>query len=310
MVYMKKSIGLHSTDGYNSLHVVIWEPEKKYKAIVQISHGMIEYIERYDEFANFLNDNGIIVIGNDHLGHGQTAIDDEDLGYFGKGMSETVVNDLHQVTEYAKTYYGQDLPYFLFGHSMGSFMARRYLMTFGDELTGAILSGTGHKSAPVLAMGNLVAGALKIIIGGRHRSKLLKKAAFGCYNKRIPNARTENDWISKNQENVEKYNRDKFCNFSFTVNGYQTLFGVLSFIRKKKNYSKIPKDLPIFFIAGTEDPVGDYGEGVKKVFETYREAGIKDVSIKLYAEDRHELVNEDDRDVVFKDVLKWIEAHM
>ncbi len=307
---MRKTIKLPSTDGINSLHVVIWKPEKQYKAIVQISHGMVEYIERYDEFANFLNDNGILVIGNDHLGHGKTAIDDVDFGYFGEGRSETVVNDLHEVTLYAKKTYGEDVPYFLFGHSMGSFMARRYLMTYGSELKGAIISGTGHKTVPVLAVGKFIAGTSKLIKGDRHRSKLLKKLSFLGYNKRIKNAGTENDWLSRNEENVKKYNGDRYCTFCFTVNGYQTLFDVLGYVRKKENYSKIPKNLPIFFIAGVEDPVGAYGKGVKKVFKNYKKSGIEDIEIKLYDDDRHEIINEVDREVVYEDALMWIEKHI
>lgn len=307
---MRKSIGLDSTDGINGLHVVIWKPEKEYRAIVQISHDMIEHIERYDEFANFLNDNGILVIGNDHLGHGKTAIDEYDLGYFGYGRSEAVVKDLHEVTLYAKKTYGEDVPYFLFGHNMGSFMARRYLMEYGSDVRGSIICGTGHKSAPVLAIGKFIAGASKVLIGDRYRPIVLKKIAFLEYNKRVPKVDTENDWLSRNEENVKKYNSDRYCRFSFTVNGYRTLFQVLGYIRKKKNYTRIPKDLPIFFVSGAEDPVGDYGKGVRKVFDCYKKAGMRDLEIKLYEEDRHEILNEVDRDVVFQDILGWLEKHM
>ena len=308
---------LKSTDGQNQLHVVIWEPAKKLanssgntkelKAILQISHGMIEYVERYDEFARFFNENGILVIGNDHLGHGKTAANDEALGYFGEGQSKTVVADLYEVTKYAKETYGKDIPYFLFGHSMGSFMARRYLMTYGNALTGAIICGTGYTPGIILTAGNICAKIIRLFKGEYHRSLFLKKIAFGSYNKRIPDAKTENDWLSRNMKNVEKYNQDKYCTFLFTVNGYQTLFGVLKFIQKKENIAQIPKELPLYFIAGKEDPVGNYGAGVLKVAKQYKDNGIKNIKIKLYENDRHELTNEIDRNTVFQDILQWLE---
>lgn len=324
---MKKEMYLKSTDGKNRLHVIIWEPDsndadvvvqkpdsdvkikntKAIKAILQISHGMIEYVERYDEFAKFLNRNGILVIGNDHLGHGKTAASDEALGYFGEEKSKTVVDDLYKVTKIAKETYGKDIPYFLFGHSMGSFMARRYLMTYGKALNGAIICGTGYTPGIVLTVGTLCASFIQLFKGKQYRSLFLKKMAFGSYNKRISDAKTENDWLSRNTENVEKYNQDKYCTFLFTVNGYQTLFDVLKFIQKKENIAHIPKELPLYFIAGKEDPVGNYGAGVLKVAKQYKDSGIKNIKTKLYENDRHELTNETDRKIVFQDILKWIE---
>lgn len=312
---MKKEMYLKSTDGKNRLHVVIWEPDsdvgiknaKDIKAILQISHGMIEYVERYDEFAKFFNENRILVIGNDHLGHGKTAASDETLGYFGEGKSKTVVDDLYEVTKFAKETYGKEIPYFLFGHSMGSFMARRYLMTYGNALTGAIICGTGYTPGIVLAAGTLCANFIQLFKGKQYRSLFLKKMVFGSYNKRIFDAKTENDWLSRNTANVEKYNQDKYCTFLFTVNGYQTLFDVLKFIQKKENIAHIPKKLSLYFIAGKEDPVGNYGVGVLKVVKQYKDSGIKNVKTKLYENDRHELTNETDRKIVFQDILKWME---
>ena len=303
---MKKEVYLGSTDRKNQLHIIIWEPDGDIKAMMQISHGMIEYVERYDAFAEFFNEKGILVIGNDHLGHGKTAKDNNDLGYFGEGKSKTVVDDLYEVTKFAKKTYGGELPYFLFGHSMGSFMARRYLMTYGEELTGAIICGTGFTPGIILTMGDICANVIKLFKGERYRSKLLKKMAFGSYNKRIIAVQTENDWLSRNTENVEQYNRDKYCTFLFTVNGYQTLFDVLKYIQKAENIRKIPKKLPLYFIAGKEDPVGNYGEGVLKIAEQYKENDIKNIQTKLYENDRHEIINETDKDIVFNDIFQWL----
>ncbi len=304
------NITIPSTDNKNKLHVVVWKPEDKVRAIVQISHGMIEYIERYDEFARFLNSHGILVIGNDHLGHGRTAACEDDYGYFGEGKSRTVVEDLHEVTKYAKKQYGINIPYFLLGHSMGSFMARRYLITYGKELSGAVLCGTGYTPTHVLITGKFVCGIIKFFKGERYHSDFIKKASFAGYTKRIADIQSSNDWISVNRENVKKYNNDKLCSYDFSINGYQTLFNVLSFIQNKKNYVNIPDLLPIYMVAGSEDPVGNYGKGVEKIFEQYKKSGIKDIEIKLYKDDRHEILNEDDKEVVYKDILYWIEERI
>lgn len=305
-----RELQISSNDGVHQLHVVVWEPSTEVKAVLQISHGMVEFIERYDDFAKFLNEKGVLVIGNDHIGHGQTAGCDEDLGYFCKeNKSETVVKDLHAVTEYAKKEY-PNVPYFLFGHSMGSFMARRYLMTYGTELTGAIICGTGRQAGIKLMFGKFVCAIMKLCKGERFRSDFLKQASFGTYNKRFEPIRTNNDWLTKDETIVDWYNAHKFCSFQFTINGYETLFDVLTFIQKKENVEKIPKKLPIFMIAGEEDPVGDYGAGVKKVYELYKASGVEDISLKLYPTDRHEIINETDRKDVYQDVWNWLSPRM
>ena len=195
---MVKNMELPSNDRVHKLHVVVWQPNGDPKAVLQLSHGMIEFIERYEGLAQYLNEQDILVIGNDHLGHGHTAGSDEDLGYFcPEHMSETVVKDLHTVTEYAKKEY-PGIPYFLFGHSMGSFMARRYLMTYGNELTGAILCGTGEQTSATLFAGKTVAGILGAFKGQRYRSEFIRKTSFKGYNDRFEK-RTENDWLTKDQ---------------------------------------------------------------------------------------------------------------
>lgn len=305
-----KEIRLPSKDGVHKLHVVIWEPQTQVRAILQISHGMIEMITRYDDFAGFLNTKGILVIGNDHLGHGLTAGSQEDFGYFcPQNMSETVVADLHSVTEYAKKEY-PNVPYFLLGHSMGSFMARRYLMTYGKELTGAVIMGTGRQPRYVLTAGKATANLLTLFKGARYHSEFLRKTAFGHFNDAIVDKRTENDWMTKDEQIVDFCLSNKYCNFTFTVNGYKTLFEVLSFIQKKKNIEKIPKNLPIFMVAGDADPVGEYGKGVQYVFESYKQAGIKDICLKLYEGDRHEILNELDKEDVYADIFEWIQHYI
>lgn len=304
----RKDFYIPSKDNVHRLHVVLWEPESEVKAVVQISHGMIEMIDRYENFALFLNQHGYAVIGNDHLGHGLTAGNDADLGYFcPRKMSATIVTDLHRVTRYARKKY-KHKPYFLFGHSMGSFMARRYLMTYGMELDGAIICGTGSKGWLTLVTGPIVANLIRLVCGDRFRSKLLEMMAFRTYQKRIPSPRTRSDWMTRDTAVVDFCRSNKYCNFIFTVNGYRTLFEVLWFIQKQPNIDRIPLELPLFFIAGGQDPVGHYGKDVRKISNRYEKAGVEDVSLKIYQEDRHEVLNELDRDQVYKDILSWLEA--
>ena len=301
---------LPSRDGIHKLHLIFWKPEGEVRGVVQISHGMIEMIERYDEFARYLNDNGFAVIGNDHLGHGLTAGRDEDFGYFCRAnMSATVVSDLHRVTRYAKKHYSNK-PYFLLGHSMGSFMARRYIMTYGNELTGAVIVGTGKQSPLTLTAGKAVSMFIRFAKGDRYHSKLLEQCAFRNYLDRIKKPRTESDWLTRDEKIVDLYRENKYCNFKFTVNGYRTLFDVLSFIQKDQNIENIPRELPLLFLAGGMDPVGDYGKAVNEICCEYKKKGINDVSMKLYPDDRHEILNELDREQVYSDILRWLENHL
>lgn len=306
----KKEYYIPSKDGIHRLHVVVWEPDTPVKAVVQISHGMVEMIDRYEDFARFLNQHGYAVVGNDHLGHGLTAGNDADLGYFcPKHMSATVVADLHRVTRAAKKRY-KNKPYFLFGHSMGSFMARRYLMTYGMDLDGAVICGTGSQRWLTLVAGTLVANALRLVLGDRCRSQLLRRNAFHSYQKRIVHPRTASDWLTRDEAVVDFCVGNKFCNYSFTVNGYRTLFEVLLFIQKEQNIKKIPKELPLFLIAGGQDPVGHYGKDVRRVAAGFEQAGVEDISLKIYQEDRHELLNELDKAQVYNDVLSWLEKKL
>lgn len=302
----KEEFYISSSDGVSQLHGILWEPVGEVKAVLQISHGMVEYIGRYDRFARYLNEAGIVVVGNDHIGHGKTS-KEEDRGYFGgKEGSGMVVDDLYLITRKTKEKY-KDIPYFVMGHSMGSFMIRRYIMTYGNEVDGAIIMGTGSQPASKLIGGKLILGILKAVKGDRHRSKFVDKLNFGSYNKRIRHNRTDKDWLTKDTEIVDAYLKEPMCNFIFTLNGFETLRSVTSFIQKKENIAKIPENLPIFLVSGEEDPVGNYGKGVIKVYETYRKHGIKDIEMKLYPGDRHELVNETDYEAVYKDILSWIE---
>lgn len=299
---------LPSTNGRDKLHVYLWEPAAP-KAILQLSHGMCEHLGRYDDFACQLADQGILVIGNDHLGHGMTASSPEELGYFhSSAPSATVVDDLHQITLWAKEHF-PGLPLFLLGHSMGSFMARRYCMTYGEELAGAVIMGTGSQPAPILSAGLNTAKIIGKARGSRYRSPLLYNLSLGGYNSQIKNPRTAADWLSVNPKNVDKYLLDPFCTFRFTVNGYLTLFTTIQFIQSPANIARIPNDLPIFVVSGAEDPVGGNGKGVLQAAAALKKQ-CPDTVCKLYPGMRHEILNEDDRAQVITDILNWIQKYI
>lgn len=305
----KTDLYMPSSSGSDELHIAMWKPEGAVRGILQISHGMVEYIDRYDRFARFLAEKGFVVIGNDHLGHGETAAE-KNYGYFAPGDgSYYVVRDLHRVTRYIRKQY-PDVPLFLLGHSMGSFMARRYAMTYGKELDGFIVMGTGSKPAWLLKVGKVLLRVLIAIKGERAHSWLMEKLCFALYNRRINPVRTPSDWLSRDEEQVDAYRSHKYCQFTFTLNGYRTLFEVISFIQEPENIRRLPHALPMLFVAGEEDPVGNYGAGVRQVAGKYRRAGVADVTCKLYPEARHEILNELEYETVHKDIEQWLEQHM
>lgn len=301
-----------SYNGISKVKGKIWEP-KEVKAVVQISHGMAEHIERYDEFARYLASKGIMVVGNNHLGHGSTAENEEEFGYFktsDKGIdnassSYTVVRDLLRITKNIKKRVG-DVPYILLGHSMGSFLARRYFIQYGKMLDGIIIMGTGNQPFLKVLSGRMVLKTLNLIYGDTHRSKLFNYLMLGSYNKGIENPSSENSWLSENELNVLNYDNDKQCGFLFTINGFNTVLSTVSFIEKKKNIKRMPKDVPMLLISGKEDPVGNYGKDIIKLQDIYRKAGILQVDLKLYDSYRHEILNETGKEQVYADIYNWI----
>ncbi|MBQ2110380.1 MAG: lysophospholipase [Clostridia bacterium] len=297
-----------SSNGSTAIRVRKWEPDSAPRGIVQIAHGVAEHCERYDEFMTFLAANGYIAAANDHLGHGKSIRDDGDLGFFAdKDGWDLVVSDMHKLHELLRAEH-PELPFFLFGHSMGSFLTRTYLIKYPDELTGAIICGTGQQSPALVGAGNAMAKLICSLRGARHKSIMLNNTAFGSYNKDFQPIRTPCDWLSRDEANVDKYVADPLCGFVPTAGLFRDMMGGISFIGKKENIEKMRKDLPVFFIAGAKDPVGESGEGVKRAYGAFLDAGMKDVRLKLYDECRHELLNELNKDEVMADVLEWIES--
>lgn len=299
-----------SKDGNTEIHTMEWKPEGEVRAVLQICHGMMEYIRRYDEFAEFLCEHGYYVVGNDHLGHGKSIQSKSEYGFFNEKYGNAcVLGDIHTLRQRTAKKY-PDVPYFMLGHSMGSSLLRQYIQMYGNGLSGAVLMGVvaDHKKAELL-FGKRLCRMMAAVRGWHYRSRLVDKMAVGNYNKKFKPARTRADWITSDLERLEKYADDPLCSFMFTVNAYYSMFSGMISMQRKEGVYMIPKTLPVLFTSGAEDPVGNFGKGVRKVYEKYRAAGIQDVSLRLYTGDRHEILNETDREQVYQDLLEWLEEH-
>ena len=295
-----------SADGIHQIFTQEWQPDAAPRGIVQIVHGIVEHSGRYDRFARFLAEQGYLVVAEDHLGHGLTEASAETRGYFTKRQGwKTVVNDvaeLHRRT--AERYPG--VPYFLFGHSMGSFLVRTYLFRKPAPLTGVILSGTGQQPALLMLGGRLLTRLYRLVAGEHFRSGLVHGMALGGYNKPfIPN-RTDSDWLTRDEAIVDAYIADPLRAPRPTVGLYSDLMQGITMMQKPANLQKMQKNLPILFISGDKDPVGNMGEGVKAVYDSFLEAGCTDITLKLYAGGRHELLNELNWAEVFEDLQDWL----
>ena len=303
-----KDFYFNSSTGKNKIHARMCVPDAEPRAIVQIIHGIAEYIDRYDEFMSFLADNGIIAVGTDHLGHGKSIESEEQTGFFAYDNGwDYVVRD-EEVLRLAMHENYPELPIIVFGHSMGSFMARTLLIRYPDAFNAAIISGTGNQGAALvnggLFMGNLVTG----LKGAHHYSKFLNNLAFGSYNKIYDNPKTEYDWLSRDEANVQKYIDDPLCGFIPSCSLFRDMMTGVKFITNKKNLTAMNKDMPVYFMSGDMDPVGECGKGVQKAYNNFLEAGMKDVSIKLYPGGRHEMLNEINKDGVYTDILAWLDS--
>ncbi len=294
-----------SSDKHTQVHGYCWKPEGEATAVLQISHGMMEHIGRYDRFASWMTDRGIAVIGHDHLGHGMTG-NKEDLSFFAeKKGAVCLVQDLFRVTEIMEMRY-PDIPHIMLGHSMGSFLARRYVTVHGERLDGLILMGTGGQPLWMACAGKLAALVVGVVKGMRHQSYLMEELVLGSYNRRFQPNRTTNDWLSRDEEQVDKFLADPYCNIPFSCQAYVDFFNILIDLGLHRQFRFIPKKLPTLLISGNEDPVGDFGKGVARVYKQLLSVGMEKVSIKLYPKARHELLNEKNWEEVYKDLWRWV----
>lgn len=299
-----------SVDGKTQIHAMRWRPEGTPTAIVQIVHGMLEFVERYGDFASYLADRGFLVVGNDHLGHGDSITCEEARGYFAdKTPDRCVLQDMRELQRLTENEY-PNIPYFMLGHSMGSFLARYYLCVYGKHLDGAIISGTGHHPAAEASFGMFLCKQRAKSKGWHYRSGTVNKLVMGNMNKRFEPARTLCDWLTRDQSVVDAYIADARTRFVFTLNAFYGMFHMLHYIADMGNLKKMPTSLPVLFIAGELDPVGNFGAGVKKVLAEFSSVGMKDVQCRIYPNDRHEVLNELDKEDVYHDVEKWLKAHI
>lgn len=323
-----ETIHYDSADGKTSIHALVWMPgtvsgapvpvgddaadnnaagQPTVCGIVQIIHGMVEHIERYDDFARFLCAHGFAVCANDHIGHGGSVESDDQLGVLPKNGGDIMVRDVHALRTIMGQRLGSDVPYLMFGHSMGSFILRAYLPRFGEGLAAAVVCGTGQQPVAVSKMGNLVARFLCATRGEAYRSSFMHGLADGAYSKKVENPRTDLDWINTDPAKVDEYIADPACGGVFSAGGYVSLTDLTAAVASKECAAGVPDGLPVLFISGALDPVGDNGEGPKAAACAMQQNSKANVSLKIYDGMRHEVLNEPGHAQVYDDVLEFFE---
>ena len=314
----KSTVGFKSYDGSSQIKGVLWQPVSgasaqapRVRGIVQIVHGMAEHSGRYEDFARFLVDRGFAVCAHDHIGHGRSAASPADLGHMPvKDGKDALIEDVESMRRIVSARFSRQTPYFIFGHSMGSYITRAYLSRHAQGLAGAVICGTGNEPVAKSKAGHALALRIARRKGERTRSKLLHRLADGSFSKAVKNARTPLDWLSSDPAVVDAYLADDLCGQMFTAGAYATLTSLTAEVATLDSALAVPSELPVLFIAGALDPVGDKGKGVKSAAELFRKAGIADVEVKLYPGMRHEILNEPGKRQVYDDVLAWIEQRI
>ena len=306
MNYIHRDITFPSTDGKNTIHAELFVPsDKNIKCVVQIAHGMMDYIGRYKGLADALCVAGIAIAGNDHLGHGDSVARPEDYGFFAScGGYDFVIDDVKKMNDIIRNEI-PDVPVILLGHSMGSFISRLYAVKYSESIDGLIIHGTAGPN-PAAGAGILLVKIMRLIKGERYRSKLICSLADGGYNKGFDPAEGDGAWLTRDPGMVADRKGNPKNDFIFTLAGYEDLFNFLGNCNNKAWFKSFPKKLHTLVISGEEDPVGGFGKGVRQVYDNLKENGA-DVELKLYPGARHELFNETNREEVFADLIKWIE---
>ena len=295
--------------GAGIIHGCRWTPEGKPKAVLQIVHGIAEFVERYDDFANYLSGLGFVVVAEDHMGHGRSINGDGIQGYFHGGWF-AAVEDTYRLLTDTKTEY-PDLPYVLFGHSMGSFMARTILCKYPDSgISAAVICGTGWQPSFALPALIRVVESVCKKTGETRPNEKLQGMVFGSYNARVAHPRTPYDWLTRDSKIVDAYIAHPLCGFTASCGLLREMMKGIHYIQQPKNLANMRKDLPVFFIAGGDDPVGPYGKGVLRAGEAFRKAGMTDASVRIYPLCRHEILNEINKDEIYEDVAEWVKNKM
>ena len=299
-----------SCDKKTALHVVEWLPGESPRAVLQISHGVSEYILRYGDFAKFLTARGFAVVGNDHLGHGQSVAPGAPRLYFGPaGSWNTVVDDLYALQRLESRKF-PGLPYFLLGHSMGSFLVRTYLIRYPGTVDGAILMGTGQMSPALVAAGRAIAAAESVRVGEENSSPIIQRLAFETYNRAFAPNRTAFDWVSSDAAAADAYVADPYCGENPSVGLFREMLEGIAFITRQRNVEQMNRNTPVLFVSGGEDPVGERGKGVERAYQSFRRAGVRDLALKLYPGARHEILNDTCRMEVYGNLAAWLLARL
>ena len=296
-----------SADGRHHVHATIYRPslDVRVRGIVQLVHGMVDHSGRYRDLAIALASAGYAVGVHDHLGHGRTAIGEEDFGFFAaRGGVELVLADIHTMTGLLKAEFA-GLPLVLAGHSMGSFLTRLYVARHPHEVSAYLMLGTGGPN-PLLPLGRLLAATIRLFAGAHYRSRAIASMAFAGYNAHFDAAEGPRAWLSRDQAYLNRDGEDPYTGFIFTVAAYQDLFRMLGACNTAAWYRAYPKELPTLIMSGDEDPVGAYGKGPSHIYRKLLVAGAARVELRLYEGARHELFNETCRDEFVTDVLTFI----
>lgn len=305
---IREEFYMESVDKVHMIHGFRWyHTDKKFKGVLQIVHGMIEYVERYDEFAKYMAEQGYFVIGHDHLGHGDSVKNENELGYVGKQGAALWLKDMEQVRKMAVSY-APKVPYIMLGHSMGSFLVRRYLIYCGNRIDGAIIMGTGQQQPALLKVALFYTYLAMIRYGKKGHSRFLDNMTCVGYAKKYKNNEENGSWISRDPQELLIALKDKKRNFRFSLNAYEALFRTIEEVIDEKRVAKMPKDLPILILSGTDDLVGECGKGVLRFEYMLKKIGMKQISSILYPENRHELLCDLDKEQVFKDIKKWSDS--
>ena len=300
-----------SSDGKTSLHAMEWLPEgRDVIGVLQIAHGVAEHIARYDGFARFLNEQGLAVVGHDHLGHGRSIAPGDTPVYFGHGNTwDTVVDDLYALhLRLREEFPGK--PLFLMGHSMGSFLARTYLIRYPGTVRSAVIMGTGWQPELMIRGELAVVKALAARHGDDAVSDFVNNLAFGGYNRAFAPNRTGVDWLSADTENVDRYIDDPLCGQSATVGLFRQMLSGIRFNQRPENLRKMDRDMPVLIVSGQQDPVGGMMKGVIRTRDAFCSAGMRNVTLLSYPGLRHEILNEKDRQqTVYDDIAGWLKKY-
>lgn len=299
---------VNSSDGAHMIHGYRWyDPEIKAKGVLQIVHGMLEYIDRYEELAEYMASAGYFVAGHDHLGHGESVNDPSELGYVGPQGAVLWLRDIELVRKMAASY-APKVPFIMLGHSMGSYLVRRYLIYHGERVNGAVIMGTGHQPALLVKTGLAVSYLSMLRKGSRGQSSLLNNLTCEGFAKRYPDNAHTGSWMSRDPQVLIHALQDPKMNFQFTLNAFEALFRTVEEVVDAKRAARMPKDLPLLILSGEEDPVGENGKGVRRFTAMLRKIGMKNITCTLYPKNRHELIHDLDKEQVKEEIRDWCNA--